>query len=214
MSETPELTITHEELVQALVKPGRELFKMMPGALELMATNAALKIQFLVGRLAADAFLYKDGGLPRLDSALECHKYHMVLGMAGEVGELLDCLKKLVYNKVLDLDNLVEELGDFEFYYKGFCFVERTEEQILPIEQHSLKLIKGWFQVIKNCYGITQTQLEQANIQKLSKRYQQLTYSDEAAQIRADKEPIPLDADELEQIISELELAANNGEPS
>ena len=42
---------------------------------------------------------------------------HGVVGAAGEVGELLDGLKKSwVYEKPYDRENVVEELGDTEFY--------------------------------------------------------------------------------------------------
>jgi NTP pyrophosphatase (non-canonical NTP hydrolase) len=42
---------------------------------------------------------------------------HATMGMAGEAGELLDAIKKnYVYNKALDYTNIIEELGDFEWY--------------------------------------------------------------------------------------------------
>lgn len=42
---------------------------------------------------------------------------HAAVGVAGECGELLDALKKTwVYNKPLDRENVVEELGDIGFY--------------------------------------------------------------------------------------------------
>ena len=84
---------------------------------------------------------------------------HMAVGIAGEAGELLDAIKKyVVYNKPLDRDNVVEELGDLEFY------MERLR-QIL---------------------GITREETMAATIDKLGKRYAN-GYSDQAAQARADK---------------------------
>lgn len=42
---------------------------------------------------------------------------HAMLGLVSEVGELADALKKhLIYSKPLDLVNLVEEIGDQEWY--------------------------------------------------------------------------------------------------
>lgn len=45
------------------------------------------------------------------------HLIHMALGLAGEIGELLDAVKKhVIYGKPLDIVNLSEELGD-DFWY-------------------------------------------------------------------------------------------------
>ena len=42
---------------------------------------------------------------------------HMAAGISGEAGELLDCIKKhVIYNKPLDRENAIEELGDIEAY--------------------------------------------------------------------------------------------------
>jgi NTP pyrophosphatase (non-canonical NTP hydrolase) len=42
---------------------------------------------------------------------------HACLGMASEVGEIADALKKhLIYGRELDLNNLVEESGDVSWY--------------------------------------------------------------------------------------------------
>lgn len=85
---------------------------------------------------------------------------HAALGVAGEAGELADAIKKEhIYNKPTDRENIVEELGDLRFY----------------------------IQAVQNLYGITEQEVLQANANKLAKRYQGLTYSDQAAQDRADK---------------------------
>lgn len=45
---------------------------------------------------------------------------YMVVGIVGEVGEFIDVVKKyVVYNKLFDCDNVVEEFGDIEFYFEG-----------------------------------------------------------------------------------------------
>ena len=86
--------------------------------------------------------------------------YHAVLGVAGEAGELADAIKKhLAYGKELDVENVIEELGDLRFY----------------------------MQTIQNLLGITEDQVIQANANKLSKRYRGLRYTDAAAISRADK---------------------------
>lgn len=86
---------------------------------------------------------------------------HAAIGVAGEAGELLDAVKKhVIYNKDLDIDNVVEELGDLEFY----------------MEDLRAKL------------GITREQTLKANMKKLGKRYKNYQYTDQQAHDRADKE--------------------------
>ncbi len=93
-------------------------------------------------------------------SGNEAHMLHMAIGIAGESGELLDAVKKnVIYRKPLDLENVIEELGDLEFYLEG----------------------------IRQAVGVTREQCLDANIAKLGKRYTGLQYSDQAAQDRADK---------------------------
>jgi NTP pyrophosphatase (non-canonical NTP hydrolase) len=90
----------------------------------------------------------------------KAHALHMAAGVAGEAGELLDAIKKhVVYNKPLDRVNAVEELGDLEFYMEG----------------------------LRQGLGITREETISANIAKLSIRYAGNTYTDAAAQARADK---------------------------
>lgn len=47
-------------------------------------------------------------------SASRCHLLHMAIGICGEVGELV----LAAFNS--DRENIVEELGDIEFYLEGF----------------------------------------------------------------------------------------------
>lgn len=85
---------------------------------------------------------------------------HAIMGISGEAGELLDAIKKAtIYDKPLDRTNVVEELGDLEFY----------------MEQ------------LRQSLGITREQTLEANIAKLRKRYEGFQYSDQAAHARADK---------------------------
>jgi NTP pyrophosphatase (non-canonical NTP hydrolase) len=84
---------------------------------------------------------------------------HMMVGVQGEAGELLDAVKKhVVYNKALDVENVIEELGDIEFYLQG----------------------------VRANLGITREETLEHNLVKLRKRYA-AGYSDKAAQERADK---------------------------
>lgn len=84
---------------------------------------------------------------------------HALLGISGESGELVDGFKKhLIYNKPVDIGNLIEEAGDI-LWYMALLF--RTIG--VPFEQVMLE-----------------------NIDKLKARYPD-KYSDEAALARADK---------------------------
>lgn len=94
-------------------------------------------------------------------TAPRAHILHMAVGVSGEAGELLDAIKKVsIYGKPIDFDNVVEELGDLEFYMEG-------------LREH---------------LGITREQTLEHNIAKLSKRYESMTYSDKAAIERKDKQ--------------------------
>jgi NTP pyrophosphatase (non-canonical NTP hydrolase) len=91
---------------------------------------------------------------------LEAHLLHMAVGIAGEAGELLDAIKKaVIYKKPLDIDNVIEELGDLEFYMEGLRQGTTISRELVLAQ----------------------------NIAKLSKRYSSGSYSDKQAAARADK---------------------------
>jgi len=85
---------------------------------------------------------------------------HMVVGIAGEAGELLDGIKKhVIYQQPLDLVNTVEELGDLEFYMQGLrAEIKVSRDAVLEF-----------------------------NTKKLSERYSSGAYTDWDAIRRADK---------------------------
>lgn len=105
--------------------------------------------------------LAKDGAtIAQEIDGQDAHLMHMAIGVSGEAGELLDAIKKkLIYRKPLDMENILEELGDIEFYLEG----------------------------IRQGLGVTREDCLAANIEKLGKRYNGMKYSDQAAQDRADK---------------------------
>jgi len=75
--------------------------------------------------------------------------------------QLLDAIKKaVIYQKPLDIVNVIEELGDLEFYMEG----------------------------LRQELRITREETLQATIDKLAVRYKGFQYSDTSAQERADKE--------------------------
>lgn len=86
--------------------------------------------------------------------------WHCATGIVGEAGELIDAVKKHVaYNKPIDRENVVEELGDMEFYMEA----------------------------LRQNLGITREETLDSNVAKLSVRYEGMKYTDKAAQDRADK---------------------------
>ena len=100
------------------------------------------------------AALMKEMGSPTLNIL------HAAVGISGEAGELLDAVKKhWAYGKELDKVNVIEELGDLEFY----------------------------MQAMRNQIGIPRSYILSKNQAKLAERYKSLKYSDAAAIAREDK---------------------------
>ena len=92
-------------------------------------------------------------------SPSKAHLWHMGTGVAGEAGEIIDIIKKVVlYGQDPDLTHLKEELGDMEFFLEG----------------------------IRQIFGLTREEILAENTAKLIKRYGE-SYSNEAARIRMDK---------------------------
>jgi NTP pyrophosphatase (non-canonical NTP hydrolase) len=85
---------------------------------------------------------------------------HAAVGVSGEAGELLDAVKKhWAYGKELDTANVLEEMGDIEFYLAA----------------------------LRRQIGFSRAEILQANAAKLAARYHSGVYSDEQAIARADK---------------------------
>lgn len=90
----------------------------------------------------------------------QCELIHAAIGIAGEAGELLDAVRKHVFDgQPLDRENVIEELGDLCFYFEAAL-------QTINVERWAI---------------------EQENKHKLSKRYKD-GYSDQQAQERKDKQ--------------------------
>lgn len=90
--------------------------------------------------------------------------HHHTTGMSGEAGELLDITKKTwIYGKPLDIEHIIEEMGDLRWYYQSML----------------------------NMLGLTDEDIQAANTVKLQKRYPSGVYSNEQAIARADKAPAP-----------------------
>lgn len=94
-------------------------------------------------------------------TAHDCHAIHMMMGLLGESGELMDAVKKYsIYRKPMDREHVVEELGDIEFYLQG----------------------------LRNGLDITREEVLSYNVSKLSIRYSDGSYSNQQAIERADKD--------------------------
>ena len=89
----------------------------------------------------------------------QCELLHAAIGIAGEEGELLDAVRKHVFDgEPIDRENVIEELGDIDFYLTAARLAAKTDlGEVLTYNQA-----------------------------KLSKRYES-GYSDKAARERADK---------------------------
>ena len=68
---------------------------------------------------------------------------HGVLGLASEVGEIADALKKhIIYGKALDQINVMEEVGDLTWYEAlilsatKFHFTDAFERNIAKLKKH------------------------------------------------------------------------------
>ena len=131
---------------------------------ELKRTNFTDKVQIKVDEISTIKVSYEEfvfGLIKKFDDWRLAHA-HSGMGCTGEAGELSDAIKRhAIYGKPVDLANIVEELGDLEFY----------------------------MQDVRTKYGITREDTLQGNAEKLEKRYVGLVYSDEAAIARADKTP-------------------------
>lgn len=90
----------------------------------------------------------------------KCDLLHMAFGLSGEVGEAVDAIKKHVfYVQDIDRENIIEELGDIEFYMEG----------------------------LRQALGVTRQQTLDANQDKLNDRYPGFEYTNTRAKERADK---------------------------
>ena len=80
------------------------------------------------------------------------HAIHMAVGISGEAGELLDAIKKhAIYKKPADYENIIEELGDLEFYMEG----------------------------LRQGFGITREETLRHNLVKLNTRYSKGSFSNQ-----------------------------------
>lgn len=103
--------------------------------------------------LSAQFNISEDGVSPDL--------LHGAIGLATEAGEMLDAIKRAVfYGAELDRTNLVEELGDLEWYMA----------------------------VIREALGVDQEEVQRINIDKLRARYPEKFTQEHALSRNLDRE--------------------------
>lgn len=106
--------------------------------------------------------LFKDGvELLQTLTPKKVMLWHAGTGVCGEAGELIDAIKKhIAYNRPIDRENMVEELGDLEFYMEA----------------------------VRQTTGITREETLEYNKVKLKDRYPKGVYRDIDAHERKDKQ--------------------------
>lgn len=155
---------------------------------------------------------------------------HMIFGITGEAGELLEWANNngpFFYNgEITDLPHLIEELGDYEFYFTELCqhigitnfepnrleddplgnlvvcLAIQSTQMLDCAKKHTIynkpldleiatfhcSNIRNLLDKLYMATNILRDQVLEANVEKLSKRYESLKYSDKAAHERKDKE--------------------------
>lgn len=196
--------ITYSKFCERLAKSGEAMDEEISNK-EREFYNEILTINFSIcnafSQMPADFFDYRPDGL--------CIE-HMIIGMVGEMGELLDLTKNLIiYRKDISsqdkdgkrLDNnFVEEIGDFMFFKTEFCrlLLHSKAKNInsdfiakfsTSIDDKFVKLIEKWNNLYEGkIRPVTLQMCIEENINKLAKRYSKGKYSDEQAVTRADKQ--------------------------
>lgn len=176
--------IVHAEMVSSLKKPGEAIIASLtpqkadawhmasciPGeAAELLAAVQNDDSENVLEELG-DLQFYLEGlrqayTISRAETLIPDYVIHENVltpkDMVGFAGSIFDVVKKhVIYNKDFDRQALINQLACFE---------------------HTLA-------AISNQFGFTYEQALENNIAKLSVRYKGLQYTDQAAQLRADKQ--------------------------
>jgi len=171
--------ITHAEMVSSLAKSGNSIAEDLRDNLEykvvlLAEATATVQQANKLDRAKKQAIYNKAQGIraegldlsgptPMVKANLtpqQADLLHMAVGIAGEAGELLETVMSHILNaEPINTENLIEELGDLEFFMEGF----------------------------RQNQSITRDKTISQNIAKLGIRYSSGSYSDDQAQVRADK---------------------------
>jgi len=160
----------YEAMVAELAKPGEEISQSLDTPSLWLLVEAlkqgvrtgnyvdSVKKQVIYNKPAKLTAKAGHLDVPQL-TATQCDLTHMSMGIVGEAAEVMEILvDHILLDKPLDRKNLVEELGDIEFYLEGF----------------------------RQAIGVSRQEILETNVAKLRTRYES-GYSDQAAQNRVDK---------------------------
>lgn len=165
----------HGELVARLIKPATQIATEIKPEDVTVISSVSLLIQAVSTVLSDTSIACFAQENPPVEYI---NDLHCLTGAVGELGEVLDEIKKHVFNrKELNVDNLRKEIGDALFYARATTD-SYLYEQLLVSEQLALLL---------SYTGLTIEEILRANITKLNKRYESGSYSDKQAQLKKDK---------------------------
>lgn len=221
MAINNEVEVVFEEMVAGLAKPGDEIIAELTPA--------------------------------------KAHLWHMATGVMGEVVELIEPLLMMGGEEPIDFQNIIEELGDIEFYLEGlrqgFNLKREDIPEKLQVNEHGnigfacLGLVKEsgdlldqikkiviynkpiiakdillkfveieyWLTYIRDTLSIARGVTIDENILKLGVRYKGHEYSNEQAQLRADKKlnqtinKVTIMSDYKPEVGKECEFSQANG---
>ena len=170
----PEEETPHQKMVSELAKPGEEVIKTLDLASKILLLQAlqkgvhtgnyvdTVKKQVIYNKPQSFPAPIERLFFPRAEKEFtpaQGNLAHMSMGILGEAAEVMAVIQDHIEKEEpLDVDNLIEELGDIEFYLEG----------------------------LRQAIGVSRQKILDTNIVKLRKRYES-GYSDQAAQNRADK---------------------------
>ena len=170
----PEEETPHQKMVSELAKPGEEVIKTLDLASKILLLQAlqkgvhtgnyvdTFKKQVIYNKPQSFPAPIERLFFPRAEKEFtpaQGNLAHMSMGILGEAAEVMAVIQDHIEKEEpLDVDNLIEELGDIEFYLEG----------------------------LRQAIGVSRQKILDTNIVKLRKRYES-GYSDQAAQNRAGK---------------------------
>ena len=117
------------------------------------------RLMYQKARYDANSLQYQNDALVTLSTVkpdISMQLLHGALGLCTEVGELQDAIKRMFYGKTLDAENIIEELGDLEWYMAA----------------------------IRDALDVTQAEVQARNIIKLKTRYAEKFTEQEAIERR------------------------------
>lgn len=198
--------VNYSQFVQLLVKPGDKMSSEITAKQDFF-WNSAIALNNQVVNINRTKLFTDQAAFGRRDNFFEFK--HMLTGMIGEVGEIMDVVKSIVLYRKNPLtektkegktftDSFIEEVGDFCFYGVGMenmmspDITNEINECLNKCFDALLMLVSAFNDVMlefdPEYKNISIDTCVSSNVEKLSKRYHKLSYSDEQAKERADKQ--------------------------